>query len=81
MLNGRNGYKVTSNKTGFTDRSIFLPCERTSNTVGYYWSSENQMGNNYADCASCLHFNNSTIEIIWKVQYRYHGYSIRPVCP
>ena len=80
-LNGRNGYKVTSNKTGFTDRSIFLPCERTSNTVGYYWSSENQMGNNYADCASCLHFNNSTIEIIWKVQYRYYGYSIRPVCP
>ena len=81
MVNGRNGYKVTSNKTGFTDRSIFLPCERTSNTVGYYWSSENQMGNNYADCASCLHFNNSTIEIIWKVQYRYYGYSIRPVCP
>ena len=80
-LNGRNGYKVTSNKTGFTDRSIFLPCERTSNTVGYYWSSENQRGNNYADCASCLHFNNSTIEIIWKVQYRYYGYSIRPVCP
>ena len=80
-LNGRNGYKVTSNKTGFTDRSIFLPCERTSNTVGYYWSSENQKGNNYADCASCLHFNNSTIEIIWKVQYRYYGYSIRPVCP
>ncbi|MBR6550771.1 MAG: InlB B-repeat-containing protein [Paludibacteraceae bacterium] len=80
-LNGRNGYKVTSNKTGFTDRSIFLPCERTSNTVGYYWSSENQMGNNNADCASCLHFNNSTIEITWKVQYRYHGYSIRPVCP
>ena len=81
MVNGRNGYKVTSNKIGFTDRSIFLPCERTSNTVGYYWSSENQKGNNYADCASCLHFNNSTIEIIWKVQYRYHGYSIRPVCP
>ena len=27
------------------------------------------------------YFNNSTIEIIWKVQYRYHGYSIRPVCP
>ena len=81
MVNGRNGYKVTSNKTGFTDKSIFLPCERTSNTVGYYWSSENQMGNNYADCASCLHFNNSTIEIIWKVQYRYYGYSIRPVCP
>ena len=81
MVNGRNGYKVTSNKTGFTDRSIFLPCERTSNTVGYYWSSENQKGNNYADCASCLHFNNSTIEIIWNVQYRYYGYSIRPVCP
>ena len=45
--NGKNGYLITSKKTGFTGNSIFLPAAgyisdnyKTSvNTAGYYWGS------------------------------------------
>ena len=45
--NNVNGYKVTSKKTGYTDKSIFLPAAGDVNgtslnwagTYGYYWSS------------------------------------------
>ena len=81
--NGINGYKVTSNKTGFKDKSIFLPAAgdngTTNNTTGYYWSSNNQLGYNMADRANYLSFNESTIKMSYL--YRYYGYSIRPVRP
>ena len=46
-LNGVNGYKVTSNKAGYTDKFIFLPAagSRLDSSLGlvgsdgYYWSS------------------------------------------
>ena len=46
-LNGVNGFKVTSNKIGYTDRFIFLPAAgyrfgttlSNEGTFGYYWSS------------------------------------------
>ena len=40
--NGISGYKVTSNKEGYTDKSIFLPAGGDGGAVGfngYYWSS------------------------------------------
>ena len=82
-LNGRKGYKVTSNKLGFTNNSIFLPgCGikgQTASTAGYYWSNENQLGNTDATLARCLHFTQSVVET--NNYKRYYGLNIRPVCP
>ena len=83
IFNGINGYKVTSNKAGYTDKSIFLPAAgdngSTNNTNGYYWSSENHLGTSDAVKARCLHFNSGTIETM--NYYRYYGLNIRPVHP
>ena len=82
-LNGRKGYKVTSNKLGFTNNSIFLPgCGikgQAASTAGYYWSNENQLGNTDATLARCLHFTQSVVET--NNYKRYYGLNIRPVCP
>ena len=82
-LNGRTGYKVTSNKLGFTNNSIFLPgCGikgQAASTAGYYWSNENQIGNTDATLARCLHFTQSVVET--NNYKRYYGLNIRPVCP
>ena len=84
-LNGVCGYRVTSNKAGYTDRSIFLPAAGyRSNTDlnavgsnGYYWSSSLET---YDPCnAYDLSFNSAHVD--WSFNYRYLGYSIRPVCP
>ena len=83
IFNGINGYKVTSNKAGYTDKSIFLPAAgdngSTNNTNGYYWSSENHLDTSDAVKARCLHFNSGTIETM--NYYRYYGLNIRPVHP
>ena len=46
--NGVNGYRVTSNKTGYTDKSIFLPAAGVRDrklfdgigSLGRYWSNQ-----------------------------------------
>ena len=82
-LNGRKGYKVTSNKFGFTNNSIFLPgCGikgQAASTAGYYWSNENQLGNTDATLARCLHFTQSVVET--NNYKRHYGLNIRPVHP
>ena len=82
-LNGRKGYKVTSNKLGFTNNSIFLPgCGikgQAASTAGYYWSNENQLGNTDATLARCLHFTQSVVET--NNYKRHYGLNIRPVHP
>ena len=83
IFNGINGYKVTSNKVGYTEKSIFLPAAgdngSTNNTNGYYWSCENHLGTSDDVKAMCLHFNSGTIETM--NYYRYYGLNIRPVYP
>ena len=83
---GVAGYKVISNIGGYTDRFIFLPCAGvyhnygTLNTgvdyYGYYWSST------LSDDAGsmCVWFRKSGVS---EDDYcaRYHGRSVRPVCP
>ena len=85
-VNGVKGYIVTSNKTDYTDRSIFLPCADCAgvrrgigerNLSGQYWSSSINLDNPnevwYLHFYSNNHFVNGDI--------RYLGRSIRPVCP
>ena len=81
-LNGISGYKVTSNKEGYTNKSIFLPIpgyrENSSlNRVGAdggYWSSEVYASS--PDIALVIGFGNGSGS--WSV-YRHLGFSVRPV--
>ena len=89
-FNGIAGYKVTSNKTGYTDRSIFLPAAgyRDDSALfsgsglyyvgyyGYYWSSS--LNTDYPDYAFSLYFYSDYVG--W-FNDRDYGLSVRPVCP
>ena len=81
--NGVNGYKVTSKKNG---NSIFLPAAgyRGSSILifagrfGFYWSSS--LSTSIGNYAYFLYFDSSGV--YWNSSvYRYHGQSVRPVCP
>ncbi len=82
--NGKNGYKVTSNKAGYTDKFIFLPAAGARNdsdlyfvgSDGYYWSSS--LNENYSNCAWNLVFDSGYRNLYL---YRYYGLSVRPVLP
>ncbi len=83
--NGVNGYRVTSNKIGYTDKSIFLPaagfCANNNSYAevgsnGSYWSSSltNTVFRAYAmDLYADEVYSPTT-------STRRNGYSIRPVC-
>ena len=83
--NGVNGYRVTSNKEGYTDKSIFLPAAgyRDDSDLygaggdGNYWSSSLDTGT--PSGAYDLYFNSSSVD--WDYSSRYYGQSVRPVCP
>ncbi len=86
-LNGVNGCLVTSNRSGYTDRSIFLPAagkyafEPNNKSVGiwgHYWSSSVNRDKT-SHSASVLCFSSSYYAV--KIDFRNHGQSIRPVCP
>lgn len=83
---GVDGYKITSNKTGFSNRSIFLPaagemsgpCEYgNSGCFGYYWC--NTIDTDFPYYASHIYFLEGLIEA--GSDYRSNGFTIRPVCP
>ena len=82
--NGVNGYKVTSKKSGYTNKSIFLPaagCRYVSSlnlagSYGYYWSSSLTTGSPYG--AYDLYFYSDYVD--WYDGSRYYGLSVRPVC-
>ena len=65
-----NGYKVTSNKEGYTDKFIFLP-------LGEYWSSS--LYEDRSDYAWGLGFNWYNYDFI--SSSRANGQSVRPVLP
>ena len=81
--NGVYGYKVTSKKSGYTNKSIFLPaagCRYGSSLYyaggrGYYWSSSLHTGS--SNDAYDLYFSSSYVD--WSISYRYYGRSVRPV--
>ena len=78
------GYRVTSKKAGYTDRSIFLPAAgyyrgcsiEGADTSGYYWSSTRNRP--FADRAICLYFIPTFIGI-GNNGFRNGGFTIRPV--
>ena len=80
--NGINGYKVTSNKAGYTDKFIFLPAAgyRSGSDLDYvgsdgeYWSSSLH-GNSYG--AWRLRLNSHSLGSA----SRCYGRSVRPVLP
>jgi len=84
-FNGVAGYKVTSNKSGYTDRFIFLPaagCRYDTSLsgageLGDYWSSSLDTGNPYL--ARGLIFDSGVHYALGNARYR--GQSVRPVCP
>ena len=79
--NGINGYMVTSNKAGYTDKFIFLPAAGSRfggvllnvGSDGVYWSSS--LYENSSDLAWDLYFGPGYGE-----HERYRGLSVRPVC-
>ena len=83
--NGVYGCEVRSTKSGYTDRSIFLPAAGTRSesglghqgTNGGYWSSSLYGLSSYA---YGLTFNNGS-QLQTLEYFRYIGWSVRPVCP
>ncbi len=80
-VNGEIGFLITSNKPGYTDRSIFLPYYYggTSGDVGY-WSGSFNANSNDIDATACLwicfdgHIRSGYC-------YRHWQQPVRPVCP
>ena len=82
--NGINGYKVTSNKAGYTDKFIFLPAAgyRTDSgldNVGSYGNGWSSSLSGYSDYAWDLDFGSDYHFLV--SYYRYDGQSVRPVLP
>ena len=83
-VEGTPGYRVTSRKAGYTDKSIFLPAAgyyrgcsiEGADTSGYYWSSTRNRP--FADRAICLYFIPTFIGI-GNNGFRNGGFTIRPV--
>lgn len=84
-VNEVNGYKVTSKKEGYTDKSLFLPAagyrSRSSldyaGSLGLYWSATRYEA--YPNFAYSLSFLSGNQD--WYGSYRCLGFPVRPVCP
>ena len=82
--NGVYGYKVTSKKSGYTNKSIFLPAAgyrygsslSNAGSYGYYWSSS--LDTDYPSNAWYVYFGSSYVRR--DGSNRYCGFSVRPVC-
>ena len=82
--NGVYGYKVTSKKSGYTNKSIFLPAAGyryfsslyLAGSNGYYWSSSLDTDGPYG--AYGLGFDSD--DVGWDDDSRYIGFTVRPVC-
>ena len=77
-FNGVAGCKVTSNKSGYTDRSIFIPA--AGGRFGGYWASSLKSDN--PSSAWSLYFDSgSHYTTSGSGGSRIYGSTIRPVCP
>lgn len=84
-LNGVSGYKVNSNKEGYSDKWLFLPAAgfrgqtrlRDVNDYGHYWSSS--IINNSPNIAWCVYFFSSHLNVHSNNDTRIDGFTIRPV--
>lgn len=84
-INNVNGYRITSKKEGFTDRSIFLPAPggfsysniNLYNSYGGYHSSS--LNTEYPGFNYYLGFGSGNQYV--SSDYRFAGSTVRPVCP
>ncbi|MCQ2071721.1 MAG: Ig-like domain-containing protein [Bacteroidaceae bacterium] len=84
-MNGVNGYKVVSKKSGYAGNWIFLPAAgyrddavlRNVGSGGYYWSSSLYESYSYNARELFLYPDGSCTSY----HYRYYGQSVRPVFP
>ena len=80
---GKNGYKVTGKKEGYTDKSIFLPATGyrsytsldNAGSYGYFWSSS--LSTSLPNYAYYLYFYSGYPNT--NDDYRYYGFTVRPV--
>ena len=93
--NGVKGYLVTGQKSGFTDRSIFLPAAgyhydanyKDENNTGFYWSSSlnTRKTTDYVnyDFTTTYSFNLVAFQAYCGSDHkqRAYGLSVRPVFP
>ena len=83
--NGINGRRYTSNKEGYTDKSIFIPIAgRRDGTqlynvgaYGYYWTSSLDTSNPSDAYYLYLYLSNERVDYHYS---RSNGHPIRPVC-
>lgn len=81
---GVKGYKITSKKTGFTDKFIFLPATGYFTNVFnsgdhcYYWSSSLSSGS--TNTASSMNLYSSDRQTHYDTR-RFGGLCVRAVCP
>ena len=84
-INGVKGIKVTSRKSGYTNKSIFLPesgyrSGKEEIDLGYgayYWSSS--LWTSHPSEACCVELSDSYFDNYHT--FRFLGFSVRPVCP
>ena len=80
-IDGVNGYKVQSKKSGYTDNWIFLPAAGNREAYGLYGvgSSGNYWSStlNYTSNAHYMYFYSDSFRRSYNS--RYFGYSVRPV--
>ena len=82
-IDGVNGYKVQSKKSGYSDQWIFLPAAgyrfdyylSNVGTYGFYWSSS--LNTDYPNYAYYLYLSASSVKK--NNLSRYYGRSVRPV--
>lgn len=80
---GIAGRIVTSNKSGYTDKSLFLPAAglrdgtnlRNAGSYGYYWSSS--LYTDTPTSSYLVHFHSGAFG--WSSSFRFGGFSVRPV--
>ena len=85
--NGVGGYEIASNKTGYTNRCIFLPAAgwKFSSTLdeegerGLYWS--NLLDTDSPEWSYALQFRSGGYKGVDSDHSRACGMPIRPVCP
>lgn len=81
--NGVNGYRVTSNMSGYTGKYIFLPAAghryddnlRETGSVGRYWTSS--LRGNQPNSANSVYFDPDDVGVIGL--RRFYGLPVRPV--
>ena len=82
-IDGVNGYKVQSKKSGYSDQWIFLPAAgyrfdyylSNVGSYGFYWSSS--LNTDYPNYAYYLYLSSSSVKK--NNLSRYYGRSVRPV--